>query len=165
MIDVGVHAAIGYQTEKVQATRPRRQPLPCRKGAYLAAVQSATNTPEILLKYAPGAERHVAHLGIAELAVRQADRRSRCLENDVGPGREVAVEMRRARLRPAVVAAGRAHPEAVENEKQDRVHDAPPVGPWFGICRRCLNGSTLWEKSASCHLSRRPGGRMRCAND
>ena len=81
-----------------------------------AAIGDRTSPGQVLVDDAPGAQVHVADLGIAHLAGRQTDRQPIGADQRQRPLQADASPVRTARLRNRVVRRSRRHVPAVENQ-------------------------------------------------
>lgn len=122
--EVAVHAAVRDQTEQVHGPvaggRALRRADQDRVAEKRSVRDGGTDVHDVLADDAGRAEDHVADLGIAHQAVRQADAGAGGLQRGVREAGEVAVEVGCFRQLDRVVPLARVDPEAVEDDQHDR---------------------------------------------
>jgi hypothetical protein len=96
-----------------------------RVGGEAAVGDGGVDARQVLHHHAPGAEVHVADLGVAHLSARQPHLVLGGVDQGVRRGGEEAVQVRRRRLADGVVLAGLAMAPAVEDAEH---HGARRIG-------------------------------------
>ena len=127
VLPAGVDPAVRDQPDRVQAPAPglARRAAGVAQGLVLeeAAVgDRVVDARQVLLDDRAGAQVEVADLGVAHLAVGQADVPSRGGESRVRIGGPELVEVRRVRLRHGVAGAVGGQAEAVEDHERQGGH-------------------------------------------
>ena len=123
VILVRMHAARRQQPHQVagaaRGLQRRDEIHKLRIGGQRAVSQGGVDTWQVLRHDAAGAQVHVTNLGIAHLAVGQADGTACGLQHAVRATLQQTVPDRRAGQRNGVVRRGRTLAPAVENTKDD----------------------------------------------
>lgn len=116
-----MHAAVGEQAEDVHRLAGPRGLVDGgadgRVGEELAIANRLGHSSEVLIHHAPGAQVHVADLGVAHLSVRQADVHAATGDQSVRLSSQQAIVDRLARGVDGIEIRAVAVPEAIENDQ------------------------------------------------
>ena len=172
MVLVAVHAAGRNQPHQVARAaavlEPRDQLIEHGVGGERAVGDRPADARQVLGHDAPGAEVHVADLGVAHLPGRQPDAAVRRREQAVRARRDQPVPNRRARLCDGVVLAFGAITPAVEHAQHDGAktavrHHAAPIyqqaltnGSGEGVGGRARSWARSWAEGRLRRATRRP---------
>ncbi len=121
VILMAVHSTVGEQAENVHRLAGPRGLVDGgtdgRVGKELAVADRLGHPGEVLIHHAPGAQVHVADLGVAHLSVRQTDIHAAARDQSVRLAGQQAIVDRLAGGVDGVEVRAVAVPEAIENDQ------------------------------------------------
>src|SRR5581483_395317 len=120
MVDVGMDAAVGHETEQVHLLSPLEGRDERRVVEERAVLDGLVDPHQVLVEHPAGADRQVAHLGVAHLSRWEAYGLAGRIERRVRTLGPEPVEDGRLRLRDGISRAGGRAAPAVEDDEDYR---------------------------------------------
>ncbi len=125
VIQVTVHTAVRYQAKQMhRASLTLGQVCGVeqrRVGEEFAAPDRVVDMHDVLSNDVACAEDQMADLGVTHLTIRKADGMTRGIQRGVRIATEIGIQLRRVRLRNAIVAFARIDAETVQYDQDDRL--------------------------------------------